>query len=56
VAYILYASAGIVTGLALLLSSDVKHTGGIALVAFCVIVWLAIRGNGVRQQAGGVAG
>ena len=49
VAYILYASAGIVAGLSLLLSSGVKHTGGIALVAFCMVVWLAIQYLGYEE-------
>ena len=49
VAYILYASAGIVAGLSLLLSSDVKHSGGIALVAFCVVVWLAVQYLGYEE-------
>ena len=49
VAYILYASAGIVAGLSLLLSSDVKHSGGIALVAFCVVVWLALQYLGYEE-------
>jgi UDP-GlcNAc:undecaprenyl-phosphate GlcNAc-1-phosphate transferase len=49
VAYILYASAGIAAGLSLLLSSDVKHTGGITLIAFCAIIWLAIQYLGYEE-------
>jgi len=49
VAYVLYASAGIVAGLSLLLSSDAKHLGGIVLVAFCAIIWLAIQYLGYEE-------
>jgi UDP-GlcNAc:undecaprenyl-phosphate GlcNAc-1-phosphate transferase len=49
VAYMLYASAGIVAGLSLALSSDVRHLGGAALVAFCVIVWLAVQYLGYEE-------
>jgi predicted RNase H-like HicB family nuclease len=49
VAYVFYASAGIVAGLSLLLSSDVKHSGGIALVVFCVVVWLAVQYLGYEE-------
>ena len=49
VAYILYASVGIAAGLSLLLGSDVKHSGGAALVAFCVIVWLSIQYLGYKE-------
>jgi UDP-GlcNAc:undecaprenyl-phosphate GlcNAc-1-phosphate transferase len=49
VAYILYASAGVAAGLSLLLSSDVKHTGGVALVAFCAFVWLAVQYLGYEE-------
>jgi hypothetical protein len=38
-----------VAGLSLLLSSGIKHTGGVALVAFCVIVWLAIQYLGYEE-------
>jgi UDP-GlcNAc:undecaprenyl-phosphate GlcNAc-1-phosphate transferase len=43
VAYVFYACAGIIAGLSLVLSSATNHVGGIALVAFCCIVWLAIQ-------------
>jgi len=49
VAYVFYASAGVAAGLSLLLSSDVEHTGGIALVAFCVFVWLAVQYLGYEE-------
>jgi UDP-GlcNAc:undecaprenyl-phosphate GlcNAc-1-phosphate transferase len=49
VAYVLYASAGIVAGLSLLLSSAANHVGGIALVAFCAIVWLAVQYLGYEE-------
>jgi UDP-GlcNAc:undecaprenyl-phosphate GlcNAc-1-phosphate transferase len=49
VAYVLYACAGIVAGLSLLLSSGVNHVGGIALIAFCAIVWLAVQYLGYEE-------
>jgi UDP-GlcNAc:undecaprenyl-phosphate GlcNAc-1-phosphate transferase len=49
VAYVFYASAGIVALLSLLLSSATKRFGGIALVAFCAIVWLAIQYLGYEE-------
>jgi UDP-GlcNAc:undecaprenyl-phosphate GlcNAc-1-phosphate transferase len=49
VAYIVYASAGIVAGLSLLLSSAANRFGGSALVAFCAFVWLAIRYLGYEE-------
>ena len=49
VAYVLYAFAGIVAGLSLLLSSPGSHFGGVALVAFCALVWLAIQYLGYEE-------
>ena len=49
VAFILYASAGIAAGLSLLLSSAANRFGGIALVAFCAFVWLAIQYLGYEE-------
>jgi len=49
VAYIFYASAGTVAALSVLLSADAKHLGGVALVAFCAIVWLAIQYLGYEE-------
>ena len=49
VAYVLYASAGIVAGLSLILSSASGRFGGIALVAFCAIVWLAVNYLGYEE-------
>jgi UDP-GlcNAc:undecaprenyl-phosphate/decaprenyl-phosphate GlcNAc-1-phosphate transferase len=43
VAYVFYAAAGIVAVLALLLSSATNHVAGFVLVAFCVVVCLAIQ-------------
>jgi UDP-GlcNAc:undecaprenyl-phosphate GlcNAc-1-phosphate transferase len=42
VVYLLYASAGVVAGLSLMLSTNYGHFGGLALVIFCAIVCLAI--------------
>jgi UDP-GlcNAc:undecaprenyl-phosphate GlcNAc-1-phosphate transferase len=49
VAYLFYASAGVIAGLALLLTSATNGIGGIALVAFCCIVWLAIQYLGYEE-------
>ena len=49
VAYVFYASAGTIAGLSLILSSATDHVGGIALVAFCCIVWLAIQYLGYEE-------
>ena len=49
VAYVLYACAGVVAGLSLVLSSANGRFGGIALVAFCAIVWLAIQYLGYEE-------
>ena len=48
VTYVLYVSAGIVAGISLILSSSGRF-GGIALVAFCGIVWLAVRYLGYEE-------
>ncbi len=42
VVYLLYAFAGAAAAISLLLSTDFHHCGGVALLAFCAIVWLAI--------------
>lgn len=42
VVYLLYAFAGVVAGLSLLLCTNYGRFGGLVLVMFCVIVWLAI--------------
>jgi UDP-GlcNAc:undecaprenyl-phosphate GlcNAc-1-phosphate transferase len=49
VAYILYASAGIVAALSLLLSAGASHFGGLSLIAFCAIVWLAVQYLGYEE-------
>ncbi len=49
VAYVFYACAGIVAGLSLLLSSSTNHLDGIALIAFCALVWLAIQYLGYEE-------
>jgi UDP-GlcNAc:undecaprenyl-phosphate GlcNAc-1-phosphate transferase len=41
VAYMIYASAGVVAGLALLLSSS--GAGGVPLLVFCALIWLAVQ-------------
>jgi UDP-GlcNAc:undecaprenyl-phosphate GlcNAc-1-phosphate transferase len=48
VAYLLYVSAGIVAGISLILSSSGRF-GSVALVAFCAIVWLAVRYLGYEE-------
>jgi UDP-GlcNAc:undecaprenyl-phosphate GlcNAc-1-phosphate transferase len=47
VAYVIYAGSGIVAALALLLTST--HAGGIALVVFCGVVWLAVQYLGYEE-------
>jgi UDP-GlcNAc:undecaprenyl-phosphate GlcNAc-1-phosphate transferase len=47
IAYLLYASAGVLAGLSLLMSS--AHYGGGAVVAFCAIIWLAVRYLGYEE-------
>jgi UDP-GlcNAc:undecaprenyl-phosphate GlcNAc-1-phosphate transferase len=49
VAYLLYACAGIVAGLSLLLSAGTNHVDGLALVAFCALVWLSIQYLGYEE-------
>jgi UDP-GlcNAc:undecaprenyl-phosphate/decaprenyl-phosphate GlcNAc-1-phosphate transferase len=49
VAYVLYAFAGMAACLSLLLSSAGSHFGGIALVAFCAVVCLAIHYLGYEE-------
>lgn len=49
VAYIFYASAGIVAGFSLLLGTTTSHAGGISLVGFCVVVWLAVQYLGYEE-------
>ena len=49
VIYVLYAFAGLVAGLSLLLSAGEKHFGGLILVAFCAIVWFAIQYLGYEE-------
>jgi UDP-GlcNAc:undecaprenyl-phosphate GlcNAc-1-phosphate transferase len=49
VAYILYAFAGTAAGLSLLIGSVGNHVPGLALVAFCAIVWLAIQYLGYEE-------
>ncbi len=49
VAYIFYAFAGIIAGLSLLLNSAADRFGGIALIAFCAVVWLAIQYLGYEE-------
>ena len=49
VAYVLYASSGIVAGLSILLGTAEKKFGGLALVAFCAIVWLAVQYLGYEE-------
>ena len=49
VVYLLYAFAGVAAGLSLLLSTNYHRFGGAAVVAFCVIVWLAIRHLGYAE-------
>jgi UDP-GlcNAc:undecaprenyl-phosphate GlcNAc-1-phosphate transferase len=41
VAYMIYASAGVAAGLALLLNSS--YAGGVPLVVFCAVIWLAVQ-------------
>ncbi|HTS64433.1 MAG TPA: MraY family glycosyltransferase [Candidatus Acidoferrales bacterium] len=48
VAYVIYAFSGILAGLSLLLGSA-GRLGGIALVAFCAVVWLAIQYLGYEE-------
>jgi UDP-GlcNAc:undecaprenyl-phosphate GlcNAc-1-phosphate transferase len=47
IAWLLYASAGILAALSLLIGS--AHLGGGAVVAFCAIVWLAVRYLGYEE-------
>lgn len=49
VAYLFYASAGIAAGLSLVLSSYTSRFGGVALVAFCVVVWLSVQYLGYEE-------
>ncbi len=49
VAYVFYASAGIIAGLSLLLSSATSHVAGVALVAFCALVWAAVQYLGYEE-------
>ncbi len=49
VAYVLYASAGVAAALSLILSSASGRFGGIALVGFCAIVWLAVQYLGYEE-------
>jgi UDP-GlcNAc:undecaprenyl-phosphate GlcNAc-1-phosphate transferase len=49
VAYLLYAFAGILAGLSLLLSSAGIRLGGLVLVAFCIIVWIAVQYLGYEE-------
>src|ERR1035437_7665205 len=48
VAYVLYASAGVFAAISLILGSSGRF-GGIALVAFCAIVWLAVNYLGYEE-------
>ena len=49
VAYMLYASAGLVACLSLLLTAAAPPHRGLILVAFCIIVWLAIQYLGFEE-------
>jgi UDP-GlcNAc:undecaprenyl-phosphate GlcNAc-1-phosphate transferase len=49
VAYLLYAGAGVAACLSLLLSSAERQIGGVAVVAFCIVVWLAIQYLGYEE-------
>jgi UDP-GlcNAc:undecaprenyl-phosphate/decaprenyl-phosphate GlcNAc-1-phosphate transferase len=49
VAYMLYAFAGTAAGLSLLIGSGGNHLPGLALVAFCALVWLAIQYLGFEE-------
>lgn len=52
VAYIFYASGGIVAGFSLLLGTTTSHVAGIALVVFCLVVWLAVQYLGYEEFDG----
>jgi UDP-GlcNAc:undecaprenyl-phosphate GlcNAc-1-phosphate transferase len=47
IAYILYASGGVLAGLSLLMSNS--YFGGGVIVAFCAIIWLAVRYLGYEE-------
>lgn len=47
VAYTIYAGAGVVAALSLLISS--AHVGGFALIVFCAIAWFAIQYLGYEE-------
>jgi UDP-GlcNAc:undecaprenyl-phosphate GlcNAc-1-phosphate transferase len=47
IAYLLYACAGLFAGLSLLMSNT--HFGGGILVAFCAVIWLAVRYLGYEE-------
>ena len=47
IAYILYASAGLLAGLSLLMSN--VYFGGGVIVAFCALIWLAVRYLGYEE-------
>jgi UDP-GlcNAc:undecaprenyl-phosphate GlcNAc-1-phosphate transferase len=47
IAYLLYATAGLLAGLSLLMSN--AHLGGGVVVAFCAIIWLAVRYLGYEE-------
>jgi UDP-GlcNAc:undecaprenyl-phosphate GlcNAc-1-phosphate transferase len=49
VAYVLYTSAGIAAALSLLLNSATNYVAGVALIAFCAIVWLALQYLGYEE-------
>jgi UDP-GlcNAc:undecaprenyl-phosphate GlcNAc-1-phosphate transferase len=47
IAYILYASAGLLAALSLLMSNS--YFGGGVIVAFCAVIWLAVRYLGYEE-------
>ena len=47
IAWLLYAAAGLLAALSLLMSN--AHLGGVVVVAFCLVIWLAVRYLGYEE-------
>jgi UDP-GlcNAc:undecaprenyl-phosphate GlcNAc-1-phosphate transferase len=47
IAWLLYASGGLLAGLSVLMNNP--HLGGVVVVAFCAIIWLAVRYLGYEE-------
>jgi UDP-GlcNAc:undecaprenyl-phosphate GlcNAc-1-phosphate transferase len=49
VAYVFYAAAGVAAALSLLLGSATNHVDGLVLIAFCAMIWGAVRYLGYEE-------